>query len=480
MARGLRIGHARAYRIAADTGSYAVAGQVAGVGRQLTLAANQGSYAVSGQVASLVTSGSSDPTWTTIPTITFTNGVAETRSLIPYTLNFNPALHRFQRTAGTLPTGVTLNQTTGYVYDGAGAVGSQSGVVITIVDTAAADFAARSAGAYWAENWSSYADATAWYNFWNRGSLVGVWTPKNPSMGSTWTNAWEIVTTAGHVLSGKALRAYMGKNPSPGGVLDNQYAGFPLNGDPLNIPGAFKNKVYIQFCFWTDEYVNYYWNNPGGSPGTKFLGVDQWNALSAGDLGETVIDGNMTYAGFLTGYHQTSGSTPWERGRATPSNSSNIAGQGECDTGSALDGTDASYFRRYGPFYQGMYGAPLNQASLLSAQGVPNANAAIGGVAINRGGITVVELELDYIARRLRVWAAHHGNAPKLLRDTGAGNAYNYTFPGWSGVWITNLIYQANESLNPGRPAAPYTDYSELIVHPNPINFPGGLALPGV
>jgi len=295
------------------------------------------------------------------------------------------------------------------------------------------------------------------------------------------------------VLSGKALRAYMGKNPSGGGDLDNQYAGFPLTGNPLDISQAWKTKIYVQLCFWTDEYVDYKWAKvSGGTPGTKFLGIDQWDSLTAGDPGETVVDGSLTYPGFITGYRQTTGSTTWERAQATPANSSNFAGQGGVnDTSVSTDGTEASFWRKYGPFYSNMPPTSLSQASLLHLQGVPNATAALAGVAINRGGITVVEVECDYIARRMRVWGAHHGNAPKLLADSGAGNAYNYSMTwapshggpggtGWSGVWLTNLIYQTNEALNPGRPAAPYTDYSELIVHPNPINFPGGHALPGV
>jgi hypothetical protein len=334
-----------------------------------------------------------------------------------------------------------------------------------------------------AQNFASFATAADVYYNYNVGAMVGAMTPRNPTMGALWTNSWELVTTAGHMASGKALRMYFGKNfyGDPGGI-DNQWWGFPLNGNGNNIAGAFTTHFFIQMTIWTDSFINYYWKLGDGSlGGTKFFGLDQYNGLSAGDHGEVVIT-NQYNLGFVTGYDQTTGSRDWARGQVTPGNNSNYAIQPAIDRGTALDSTDASYFRRYGPFYYGMYGA-LNQASLLSAQGVPNVNAAIGGIAWNRGGKTVIEVECDYPNRRLRCWAAHHGNAPTLLFDSGPGGAFNYsmTFPngeGWSGVTLTNLIYTATGAQNPGYPADAYTDYSEMIISSNPINFPGGFTLP--
>lgn len=94
-----------------------------------------------------VTNGSTagDVTWTgTVPAINFVQGSASTRSLLPYTANFNSSLHRFLLTSGALPAGVSLNPTSGYVYNGTAPDASASGLVVTIADSALADWIARS------------------------------------------------------------------------------------------------------------------------------------------------------------------------------------------------------------------------------------------------------------------------------------------------------------------------------------------------
>jgi hypothetical protein len=170
--------------------------------------------------------------------------------------------------------------------------------------------------------------------------------------------------------------------------------------------------------------------------------------------------------------------------RATQQYSSNVQWQPAVDNGTPLS-DENSYQRRYGPFSYGMTGG-TSQASKLSTQGVPDPEAAMGGVAWNRGGITVVEVEVDLANDRGRWWAAPHGVAPKLLGDTGTGGASfgsrvdgqapNGT--GWSVLSLTNLIYTANGTQNPGYPLSSI-DYAEIIVSSKPINFPGGFALPG-
>lgn len=345
-----------------------------------------------------------------------------------------------------------------------------------------ADWAARSAGAYFAENFSTYSTAADWYNRFHQGYCTGTFTPKNPGMGSTWTNAWEIVTTPGHVLSGKALRMWHGKNNyGAAGAIDNQWAALPCNGDPNNIQGAYKTHLFFQACIWVDSFIDYYWKLGDGSlGGTKFFIIDQYNWTAS--QGEVVVT-NQYNMGFVTGYNDVPASRDWARVQGTPSNNSNYAIQPAIDNGTALGSTDASYFRRYGPCYYGMYPGGLNQASALHLQGVPNADAAAGGVAWNRGGITVVECELDLTNDRLRVWAAPYGNPPKKLYDSGNGGAQfgsrvGTYGTGWSGVTLSNLIYTATGAQNPNYPTDAYTDYVELIFSGSPINFPGGYKLP--
>lgn len=64
MARGLRIGYARAVRVAADGTTYSIAGQTANTLRGLLVTADQGSYAQTGQIAALNIGGAVTPSQT--------------------------------------------------------------------------------------------------------------------------------------------------------------------------------------------------------------------------------------------------------------------------------------------------------------------------------------------------------------------------------------------------------------------------------
>jgi len=439
-----------------------------------------------------------------IPTIQFPQGTAGTYSLLPHTENFNTSLHQITLTSGSLPTGVTLNATSGYAYNGTGASSSSAGVVLTIVDNATGDWALRSgaAGVTHAQNFSTFSTAAEVYNFYNVGAMVGSFANKTPAMGATFTNAAEIITTPGHMASGKALRLTYGKNNYGTATVNNDYQTWciPMNGNGNAIPGqyptgAYLRKVYVQVSFWVDSFIDYFWRLADGqSGGSKFFIIDDYNKTSS--TGELVItDGNNQQ--FIRAYRivagggefgQGGGSVGIERTRATPGNNINIQRQNAIDRGTALT-DENSYQRRYGPMYTGMTGG-TSQASKLSTQGVPDPDSAIGGIAINRGGITVVEVELDLLADRCRVWQAHHGDAPVLTHDTAitgtggfgtrAGTGVGVGSFGWSGVSLTNLIHTAIAATNPNYPTDAYTDYSELIFSQLPINFPGGQAPPGV
>jgi hypothetical protein len=92
----------------------------------------------------------SDATWSGIvPAISFTQGstAGSPYDLTQYTSNFNTSLHQMAVTSGTLPSGVTLNPTGSYVYNGSGAAASATPIVLTIQDTAEADWLARSGAA---------------------------------------------------------------------------------------------------------------------------------------------------------------------------------------------------------------------------------------------------------------------------------------------------------------------------------------------
>lgn len=357
--------------------------------------------------------------------------------------------------------------------------GSTSGI------NAVSDWAARSAapGVMFAENFSTYNTAADWYNRWRQGQMTPVFTPKNPGMGATWTNAWEIITTPGHVLSGKALRAWHGKNNyGSAGTIDNQWACIPFSGNPNNVAAGYVTEFYFQMCVWVDSFFNYFWKLGDGSVGgIKVFILDQWDTSAT--TGEVVITNQYNY-GFVTGYHSVGPS--FDRAQNTPGYTPNYAWQPAIDNGTPLDATIASYFRRYGPMGYGMYPNGLNQASKLTSQGVPNPDATSGGVAWNIGGITVVEVyvKLNTPGNSIvKAWAAKYGNAPKKIIDaTGVnlGSRVGSLGTGWSGVTLSNLIYTATGAQNPNYPTDAYIDYVEFIVSRSPINFPGGFALTGV
>lgn len=369
--------------------------------------------------------------------------------------------------------------------------GSPQSYTSSAPGSAAADWVARStaSGVTHAENWSSFNTAAEAYSSPRTAGMN-----KNPSNPTTFDNAFQIITDAGHVLSGKAMRLWHGKNNYGGaGTIDNQYMSIPFNGNRNAVngqypTGAYLTKAYVQLCFWTDAFLDYYWKLGDGSlGGSKIAIIDNWDTTAT--TGELVITDNLN-TGFVSAYRITTGggSLGLDRSISTPANGSNIARQNAIDNGGVL--TDqASYERRYGPMAYGMTGG-TSQASPLSTQGRPDPDAAIGGVTFNRGGTTVVEVELDLANDRCRVWAAHHGQAPKLIGDTllndAAGGLALFGSrvraglgTGWSGLYLSNLIYTATGAQNPGYPADAYTDYSEIIVSQKPINFPGGFVPPG-
>lgn len=86
-------------------------------------------------------SGTEDPVdpepvvlaWSSVPTVTFQYGVPDTYALRPFVLNLQPTdIAAFSLTNGTLPSGVSLDATTGdLVYDGTGSVNSAQVAVRT-------------------------------------------------------------------------------------------------------------------------------------------------------------------------------------------------------------------------------------------------------------------------------------------------------------------------------------------------------------
>lgn len=356
--------------------------------------------------------------------------------------------------------------------------------VVSGIDPAS-DWAARStaSGVTYAENWSTFATAAAYYSYWNTGGMMGYTCPKNPGMGSTWTNAYDVVTDSTHAKTGKAFRLYHGKNNyGDPGTIDNQWFNVLLNGNPNNVSGAFKTSFYVQVSVWVDEYIDYYWRlGDGGVGGQKFFRLDDQRATN---IGEIVVQSQHNL-GFVTAYRREANgnNTLFDRSQYTQLYTPNFAHQPAINNPiPANPVTEAEFRQKFGPMNYGMTSG-TSQSTPLHLQNTPDPDAAIGGVPFKRGGITVIEVWVDLATQSLKLWAAPYGGPPKLLINASGtcnfGNRVMADGVGWNCFEFTNLIYTADGAHNPNYPISSI-DYSELICSTNPIRFPGGYALPSV
>lgn len=422
----------------------------------------------------------------TIPDHSFTQGVASSFDITPYMTNFNSASHQIALASGTLPSGITIDETGSIDYDGVGAVASASSFTLDIVSTARADFLARAASASFATDWSDYTTATEAYN-----STACFGANKLPSSPTSFNNSFEIVSTAGHVTGGKALRIYHGKTVT-GGNIDYGNWGILFNGGSSTGAkvASFKTSFYCQVTFWCGDFFNYLWKKGDGSvvsPKVFILDADDVTATT----GEVVLQ-NSNNQGFPTVYRYTStGSSAalFEKALSSPANGSDFKWQCSIDRGTPSNtSTAANWYRRYGPHYSSQISG-LTQSSLLSEQGVPNPDAAIGGVVFPNDGLLTVEVYCDLATDRCKVWAAPYGETPIKIHDSSDSTEGTALFgtrvktngTGWNAIHLTNLAFNATEAQNTTAglgSSAWYTDYSEVLISASAINFPGGFSLP--
>lgn len=97
-----------------------------------------GSTASAGQPATPnrpTTGPNQPPVWDTIPTITFTQGIAASFSIAAYVTDADNDALMIAKNSVTLPAGVTYDTATkSFVYDGIGAVGMTDGHVLTATE----------------------------------------------------------------------------------------------------------------------------------------------------------------------------------------------------------------------------------------------------------------------------------------------------------------------------------------------------------
>ncbi len=441
-------------------------------------------YAIGG-----VSAASSDPFFNATPANhVFTQGTSSSYDVTPYMTNFNSSIHQIALASGTLPSGLTVDPTGSLDYDGVGAVASSSAYTLQIEDNARGDFLARMAesGATFYTDWTEYANATDAYN-----SSACFGANETPADLSRFNNAFEIITTPGHVTGGKALRIYHGKRVTGSTIAYGNW-GILFNGgqDTAAKIASFKTEFYCQVTMWCGDFFNYLWKKGDGSTVSPKMFILDADDATASE-GEIVLQ-NSNNQGFPTAYRFTStGSSAalFEKALASPVNGSDFKWQCSIDRGTPSDtSTGANWYKRYGPHYSSQVSG-LTQASLLSAQGVPEANAAIGGVVIPRDGLLTLEVYANLTTDRCKVWAAPYGQAPIKIHDSSEGTEGTALFgtrvktngTGWNALHLTNNVFQSTEAQNTTAglgASAWYTDYAEIGFSPNPIKFKGGFSLP--
>lgn len=299
----------------------------------------------------------------------------------------------------------------------------------------------------------------------------------NAFQGSGYTSA-QLSTDAQYVTSGKAC--LMERLPTDGQVNASWNAWLSGQGVQIEYP-----RLFVQFvCHVEADDVDWPFDTVGGDPtSSKYCIIDYYGAPPTQN-NEIVID-NRDSAGFLAGYVKgpasgdPAGTYAIEEARAgTPcSGSPSFVWQPAIDRGvPANPATCGEYQERYGPTWPDIQ-TPVS-GSRVSAQGLPDSNALVGGVSYPRnGGKFVVEVFFDFDTQELKIWSAEYGQAPEIWCDDDAVPYWTGTTERWDHIMLTN--FNSDGVAEPGRPIARRA-YCEVLSSTDPINFPGGFVPPSL
>lgn len=505
------------YIMVANRGVYQWAGRNANLTRQsYRLEALRGQFNMTGFTSELTYAGSL-PTWSaTVPAKQFTFGTPETFSLVPYTTGFNSLLHRFEVLTGTLPTGVTVTPTTGLSYSGAGSAGSTASISYRIADIGtgvAADWTARSTatGVFFKENFN-YTNLAQAANHTANPCFFGA----APGTGATSPDPTIFQIRDDNKLSGRSLRINF---PANSGQASRTwlYTFAPNLGAQVPTNGTQYQTFYFQIILRGDTHADFPFKDSGsagfGAMATpKYFNIDRHDGST--NVGEVVCT-NLGMQGKVTLYRladaTSQGPSPvggrdfatLANARSTPNTSADYQYQGGVDE-SGTTTTMTQYRQRYGHFHSDLISTPIGSvtgASTMAGLGVPRSDES--GLNWNPSGAEkrlVIEVFIDRPGDRIRMWGNVYGQAPKLIGDsalddfdghanrglilnrdaqgnTGSGPAGTNT--GYPGFQLTLFLTDNQNAAGSDQPTT-WADYIEIIASTNPINFPGGLALPGV
>ncbi|HEY7640184.1 MAG TPA: hypothetical protein VH814_10700 [Steroidobacteraceae bacterium] len=254
-----------------------------------------------------------------------------------------------------------------------------------------------------------------------------------------------------------------------------------------NTKNTKKKVFYYQFEVYLPKYILDHRFATVGNEATahKFAIIQEPD--KSFNIGEVVIT-NHYFRGFVGGYRLQSstgtahqfvkqlgpGTNPCKPGSTDYLYQSGIDAGPQSESGKT-DANDCNLFRRrFGPMHY-TTSATTSYGTPLSAQGNPDAIAAVNAAPWAPDAWNVVEVYVNENEQTVRIWHAIRGNPPKLVVDeTGTGDI-GHRDGNYTGV---QLLPRLEERLGDSTRQDTYAIYDELIASDQIIKFPGGFLPP--
>lgn len=196
-------------------------------------------------------------------------------------------------------------------------------------------------------------------------------------------------------------------------------------------------------------------------------------------LGE-VVPTNARFRGFFTAYRmKPSGDAPplAQAISGIPGGGSpDYRWQNAIDSGETVT-TNADARRRYGPLQYSFPGTNNYGGGTLTAQGNPDAECSVNGVAWVPDAINVVEIFVDADADTVQMWHAVRGEAPTLVHSYVGTAELGQRTTNYTGA---QLLPRLEQLIADATREDTFVDYGEVIASDDPIEFPGGFFPPGI
>ena len=408
--------------------------------------------------------------WGAVPTLTFNQGTSSSIDLTQYyTL---PVGETFVSVtiSGSLPTGVTLNGTS-LDYNGTSPSASSS-VVFELNTTAnVSDFATRSAGSFYANNFD-FANRAAYLQGCHNakygwtGASFGDDGKTDPIPSGQEKLTFDTVEKASGAGSSKHT-LYPSEGASEAGPAYN----ISFDGIGATTKNTSKYDFYAQ---WRVKINQAFIDHNPSTPMTKMAIIySPDRSFEQGEVVPGFVNGRQSV---ITGYRLTPSGTPGYKnnGYTHPGGVSNFVYTNFVNKGVYSGGTTFDEFQR-------QYG--YTQYDFGGSGGVSQSDADIQHLPLLTDGswsTIMVYIRTSTNPRIVKVWVANEDEEPILLygcmddeiplapKNDGAGTQI------YSGIQF--LMRPEDTSNAPAAPISMWID--EVICSDNPIQFPGGFDAP--